>query len=143
VADDPPFLDRHEVVVAASPQAVWEALPAVLPGAAAGVYARLVGADPARSAGVVPDEGAAVPGFRVEASEPPRRLRLAGRHRFSRYVLEFTLEPAPGGTRLAATSHAAFPGLLGTAYRALVVGSGGHGLVVPAMLRAVGRRATA
>jgi hypothetical protein len=143
VADAPPFLDRHEIVVAASPQAVWEALPAVLPGAAAALYALAVGADPALASGVVPAVGATVPGFRVDASEPPRRLRLAGRHRFSRYVLEFTLEPAPGGTLLAATSHAAFPGLLGAAYRALVVGSGGHGLVVPAMLRAVGRRATA
>lgn len=141
--DDPPFLDRHEVLVAAPPRAVWAALPAVLPGPRAAASAWLVGADPARPSGVVPEEGAAVPGFRVAEAVPERCLRLVGRHRFSRYVLTFTLQPAGAGTLLAATSHAAFPGVLGALYRVAVVGTGGHGLVVPAVRRRAERRSGA
>ncbi|MDF2980061.1 MAG: hypothetical protein K0S40_4789 [Actinomycetospora sp.] len=109
-----PFVDRHEVLVAAPPRVVWDALPGV---------------------------GATVPGFRVAEAAPERHLLLTGRHAFSRYALGFTLEPAVGGTLLGATTHAEFPGALGLLYRVAVIGSGTHGLIVPRMLRAVRRRA--
>jgi len=141
VPDDLPLLDRHEVLVAAPARAVWEALPSALPGPSAVPYAWAVGADPARVSGVVPDEGATVPGFRVAEAVPDRRLHLTGRHRFSRYALTFTLEAVAGGTLLGAVSHAEFPGVLAGLYRLAVVGTGAHGVLVPGMLRSVRRRA--
>jgi hypothetical protein len=137
-----PFVDRHEVLVAAPLRIVWDALPSVLPGStAAALYARAVGADPARASGALPAVGTTVPGFRVAEATPERHLLLTGRHAFSRYALGFTLEPGAEGTLLAATTHAEFPGALGLLYRVAVIGSGAHGLLVPRMLRSVQRRA--
>jgi hypothetical protein len=77
-------------------------------------------------------------GFAVAASVPGERLELAGRHRFSRYVLEFSLrDGAEGTTRLAARSFAEFPGIHGRAYRALVIGTRLHVLATRGMLRAI------
>lgn len=89
------------------------------------------------------DEGASVPGFRVDEVEPEQWVRLVGRHRFSRYALVFTLDARPDGTLLRAETYAEFPGLHGSAYRALVISSGGHGVMVDRMLRAIRRRAEA
>jgi hypothetical protein len=77
----------------------------------------------------------------VAEAVPGRRARLAGRHRFSRYTLDLTLAPAPGGTTLAARTHAEFPGFLGGVYRALVITSGAHHVLVGRLLRTVARRA--
>jgi hypothetical protein len=53
------------------------------------------------------------------------------------------LQPAKlhGDWRVTAHTSAAFPGLAGRAYRALVIGTGGHRIVVKQLLRAVARRA--
>ena len=67
---------------------------------------------------------------------------LEGEHRFSRYALIFHLDPLPGGrSRVRAETRAAFPGLRGRAYRALVIGTRGHVLAVKRLLRAVRARA--
>ena len=71
-----------------------------------------------------------------------RRLELVGRHRFSRYALVFTLSDDAGGTRLAAETWAEFPGVQGRAYRAAVIGTRGHVVMVRRMLAAVARRAS-
>ncbi|MDQ6710077.1 MAG: hypothetical protein M3Z11_05920 [Candidatus Dormibacteraeota bacterium] len=73
---------------------------------------------------------------------PTMRLALRGAHRFSTYALVFELD-ANGATActLRAQSWAAFPGLAGRAYRALVIGTGGHRLVVRRLLRRAARRA--
>jgi hypothetical protein len=85
--------------------------------------------------------GSALPGFRVVAAVPGRELVLAGRHRFSSYALVFHLEPAgPGCSRLRAETRAAFPGLSGSLYRRLVIGTGGHAVGMRRLLSAVGRR---
>jgi len=102
------FLDEHTRLVRAPAADVWPALVARLAAggsASARAYAALVGADPGRAAGRFPDSGSALPGFGVEIADPPRRLRLTGRHRFSRYRLAFVLEPQDGATlvRPAAT----------------------------------------
>lgn len=79
--------------------------------------------------------GATLPGFEVADARAPELLALAGRHRFSRYRLVFELdEVEPGRTRVRASTWAAFPGLAGHAYRALVIGTRGHRLAVRRIL---------
>lgn len=87
-------------------------------------------------------QGSAFPGFHVETAEPPSKLGLAGRHRFSTYLLSFRLEEMDGEhTRLIAETRAAFPGLKGSVYRALVIGTRMHVLVTRRLLTATKRRA--
>lgn len=74
-------------------------------------------------------------GFHVAREEPPSALVLEGRHPFSRYRLGFHIDPlGPGRVRVRARTDAAFPGPHGAAYKALVIGSGMHKLVVRRML---------
>jgi hypothetical protein len=142
-----PFVDTHDTLVDASPAATWDALVVVVrasfdrPGSA--LIARLLGCEPSRRGDSSPSvPGATLPGFRVTAAEPGRQLALEGRHRFSRYRLVFVLDPVDDARcRLRAETWAAFPGLAGRAYRALVVGTHGHVLVVCLILALVCRRA--
>ena len=120
--DEPlPFIDRHEIAIAAPPDAVWTRLLATFtrPGSVSAA------------------------GFAACETVRPERLRLGGRHRFATYELLFELEPAGASTRLRATTHARFGAGLGRVYRALVIGSGGHALVVKGMLRRLRRAAEA
>ncbi len=48
---------------------------------------------------------------------------------------------AEGGSRLRARTDAIFPGVRGSVYRALVIGSGGHKFIVKWMLRDIVRQA--
>jgi hypothetical protein len=142
--DDLPFVDVHRVTVAAPTAVVWRALVDVLDRSrltGGGAYVAVVRGEPRRAAGRFPDEGATVPGFAVERAEEGRLLRLAGRHAFSRYAFTFALAEEGGGTVLSARTDAAFPGLAGRAYRAAVIGSGGHRILVNRLLRAVRRHA--
>ena len=104
-----PFVDEHGIEVNASPERVWERLGRTAP----------------------------CTGFRVTESTPPHRLVLEGRHPFSRYALVFEIDPLDGGTasRARAQTWAAFPGPHGRVYRALVIGSGMHAVLVRRMLR--------
>jgi hypothetical protein len=143
-----PYIDEHVSTVDAGRERTWAALVAVgrahLGGGGAGPAVHLLRVDPPRASGdwSAPQAGATLPGFAVEEALPPSRLALAGRHRFSRYALVFDLEEAaPGRTRIRARTWAAFPGVLGRAYRALVIGTGGHRLVVRRLLRRVAARA--
>jgi len=142
-----PFIDEHALAIDASRDQVWDALLKVAAatfegGATAGV-ARVLGCRPATSAGPRPlAVGSTIPGFAVTEAEPGSRLVLSGRHRFSRYELAFTLrEDARSGTRLGAETRAVFPGIHGRAYRAAVIGTRGHVVVVRRMLSAVARGA--
>lgn len=142
-----PFVDEHAVEVAASADQVWQALIGTLersfdrPGA--GRYARLVGcADTERSDHDDLSLGSTVPGFHVAALEQGSGLVLAGRHRFSSYLLSFHLdEVGAGRTRLRAETRASFRGVGGRAYRALVIGSRAHRLLVRRLLDGMRRRA--
>ena len=144
-APAPPFVDEHARTIAAPPEAAWAALVRVLPrafgGRAAERYARLIRCDPAAHAGAFPDVGSAIVGFRVARAEAPRELVLVGRHRFSDYALTFRLDALEDGTtRVRAETRAAFPGLGGRLYRAAVIGTRGHVVVLGRLLRAVERR---
>ncbi|WP_309234791.1 hypothetical protein [Nocardia sp. XZ_19_385] len=86
-----------------------------------------------------PHDPSTVPsGFVLVAAEEPARLALEGRHWFSKYELIFRLdEEGPSRTRVRAESWAEFPGLHGKIYRALVIGSSGHKLVMRRLMRRI------
>lgn len=131
-AGDLPYVDEHAVAIPAARDVVWTALEDH-----ARTSLRLPRGTPvAMILGTRPPEG-----FEVVGRQAGDRLTLAGRHRFSRYVLAFDLADAAGGaTRLRARTFAAFPGPHGRAYRALVVGTGGHAVATRHILRSVRRR---
>ncbi|MFC7216974.1 SRPBCC domain-containing protein [Streptomyces polyrhachis] len=143
-----PYVDDQDRVIHASPEQVW---PALLATARAngtsppGPIARAMRLAPAVRGGdwSLPQVGDSVPGFQVTAIEPLRRVELRGGHRFSTYRLDFTLDDLDGHVRLHATTWAAFPGVGGRIYRALVIGSGGHRMIVGRMLRDVEQRVAA
>ena len=127
-----PNVDTHTVEVAAPRTVAWQALQGFAERSllgSGGVLHRVLGTDPSA-------------GFEVATSEPQDRLELAGRHRFSRYMLAFQLsDGAAGTTRIAAETYAEFPGIHGRAYRALVIGTGLHVVATRQMLRAIQRSA--
>ena len=131
--EDLPYVDEHDVVIEAPQDRVWAALESSLAGVLGGdgsLLTRVLGCSPPSGFGVA---------SRVEGE----RLELAGRHRFSRYRLLFALAADPsGGTRLSATTYAAFPGPHGAAYRFVVIGLGPHVLATRRMLATVEARAT-
>ncbi len=147
-ADQLPHVDEHSLLVDASREATWEALlhvsEAMMSSAAAPRYARLVGCADTEASGPRPlAEGSAFAGFHVAAAVAPEEFALAGSHRFSDYALIFRLEDGGdrGRTRLRAETRAEFPGLKGSAYRALVIGTRMHVLATSRVLAAVKRRA--
>lgn len=142
-----PHVDEHATEVAADVRTTWEALlravEATVSAGAAPPLARLLGCADTTAAGPRPlATGSALPGFHVIGREPGAELALAGRHRFSDYALIFRLDELdPRRTRLRAETRAAFPGLPGGAYRALVIGTRMHVLATRRILAAARRRA--
>ncbi|MHB8240484.1 MAG: hypothetical protein ACYDHN_00710 [Solirubrobacteraceae bacterium] len=143
-----PYIDDHSIQIGVARENVWRALaPALradLGGAVAPALSRLLALEPARRTGDWRGEaqlGATLAGFAVAETDAPRRLELRGRHRFSSYALIFELDDTRGDScTLRARTFAEFPGLTGRAYRALVIGSRGHRLVVKRLLRSIARR---
>ena len=117
-----PFVDAHEVEIAAAPEVVFAALEAQV------ARTPLLGS--ARA-------------FPRRESAPPATLELAGAHRFARYALRFELLRTSGGTRVRAITHAEFFPGAGRVYRALVIGSGAHAQIVKRFLRRLGSRVSA
>ena len=143
---EPPFVDEHSREVAAPVWLAWRATLAVVTssfdGGGAERVARLIGCEPNRRRGEPGAEDSEVVGFRIVRADPPHELRLSGRHRFSRYRLDFVLVDLGGGrSRLGARTFAEFPGPAGRVYRTLVIGSRIHVLVTRRLLAAIARRA--
>ncbi|HEY6550569.1 MAG TPA: hypothetical protein VIY71_05145 [Solirubrobacterales bacterium] len=142
VAADLPYVDEHSIAIEATPDATWDALLRVVEGSfASGVSsrgARLLGCTDTVASGPRPlATGSTVPGFHIEASQRPGELALAGGHRFSDYALIFRLDAQDGNhTMLRAETRAAFPGLKGRAYRAMVIGTRIHVLMTRRLLGA-------
>jgi hypothetical protein len=141
-----PHLDEHVSDIAADVDDVWpnlvETLDRAFSRAGAASYARFVGCIDRAESGPRPlDEGSTVPGFRVVAAVPGSELVLEGSHRFSSYALIFHLEQVGSGrSRLTAETRASFPGLAGEVYRLLVIGTGGHVVLVRRLLAVIKRR---
>jgi len=123
-----PFVDEHRTLIPRPRERVWDVLDTY-----AGRSLRL---SPllARALGTNPPDG-----FARRRVEAPSLLELGGRHRFSTYLLRFELTDEADGTLVRAGTYAAFPGVRGRAYRAVVVGSHGHAWSVRRMLDAVSR----
>ena len=128
-----PLLDEHSALVHAGRAAVWEAVRRYAVGLAGSDHTVIAG-----MLGTVPRSG-----FEVAEEVDGKRIALTGRHRFARYRLVFELDDRQGdATRVSVLSFAAFPGVRGRLYRALLKGSGGHVLAVRRMLRAIRRGVT-
>jgi hypothetical protein len=144
--DSLPPVDEHGTEIAADPDQVWEALAATLPRTfdtrRSSRFAKLLGDAFTEARGEPTVIGSTVPGFIVSRSIRPSVLALLGEHRFSRYALVFRIdELGTGRSRLRAETRAEFPGVNGRVYRALVIGTRAHVLVVRRILSAVRRRA--
>ncbi|HZU47198.1 MAG TPA: hypothetical protein VFA16_08095 [Mycobacterium sp.] len=118
-----PYIDEHAIAIPASSAATWVALLEVM----------------CRD----PRDPASVPiGFVLDEARPAERFALRGRHLFAVYRWVFELDPdGPGRTRLRSSTWAKFPGVHGKIYRALVIGTGGHRVVVRWTLRRIAQRA--
>ena len=127
----PPYVDEHATMLDVPPERAWPVVRAYvderLAAAAASPVTRLLGTRPRA-------------GFEITAEEPPTRLTLSGRHRFSRYVLDVRLLPAAAGTRVSARTYAEFPGPRGLGYRLLVIGTGLHVVATRGLLRGLRER---
>ncbi len=139
-----PHVDQHAAMVNADLDATWAACLRTVDGSfgSVGRTARLLGCEDTAASGPRPlATGSTMPGFHVETADPGRTLALAGRHRFSGYALIFRLEQAGSGTTIRAETRAEFPGIKGSIYRALVIGTRGHVLVTRRLLAAMKQRA--
>ncbi len=126
-----PYVDEHAVDIPASRAVVWAALERHV----ASSLRRAEGFPLTRVLGTEPRAG-----FAVAERSPAERLTLTGRHRFSRYALAFVLADAGNGaTRVRARTYAAFPGVHGRVYRALVIGTRAHVVATNHILRSVRR----
>jgi hypothetical protein len=106
------YIDEHAISVGADSADTWSALLRVMCGD--------------------PHDPTTVPtGFVLDEARPAERFALKGRHRFAVYRWVFELDHVgPDHTRLRAITCADFPGLHGKLYRALVIGTGAHRVVV-------------
>ncbi len=141
---DLPFVDELELEIAADRERVWRALVATMQRSRRGSerFAALLGCQDRTASGDLEQAGSTVTGFRVLRAVRPAELALAGEHRFSRYALTFTIDHLGNDrARLRAATHAAFPGVHGSVYCALVIGSGAHARLVRGMLETISARA--
>jgi hypothetical protein len=144
--EDIPVVDEHGMLVLAPQEKVWDALLETVPKAFSGAVtkrvARALGCSETESSGGAGEIGSTFPGFVVARVVEPAVLALEGQHRFARYGLLFSVEPTKDEqTLLRAETRADFPGMKGSVYRTLVIGTRGHVVVVKRLLDAVKRRA--
>jgi uncharacterized protein YbjT (DUF2867 family)/uncharacterized protein YndB with AHSA1/START domain len=149
------FTDRRSLRVEAPPEAVWRAVVRI--GGGHGWYAadslwrlrgwmdRLVGGPGLRRGRRDPEEvgyGEALDFWRVTGLDRSRRLALRAEMKLpGEALLEFTLEPEAGGTRLTQTARFLPRGLAGLAYWYAVLPL--HAVVFRGMLQGVRRAAAA
>jgi uncharacterized protein YndB with AHSA1/START domain len=124
----PTYVDEHSVTLAAPVPRAWEAVR----GYADDLLAR---GEQSRLTGLLATEPPA--GFEVAEEQRPHLLSLAGRHRFSEYVLDLRVRRHGDGSRVTAVTYADFAGARGRAYRAAVIGSRGHVVAVRRILAAI------
>lgn len=144
---DLPLVDELTREIIATPEAVWPAVWRALrvrrPGWLLQAFAWLWRAEPRWVRDEpTPRPGAALVGFGVVDAVAPERLVLDGRHRFARYRMALLIEStAPDRCRVRLQTYAVFPGRAGAVYRRVVIGSGGHVVIVGRLLERIRRLA--
>ena len=141
-----PPIDEHAIEVDASAEATWKALFPTLEHSfdsrGARRYSERVGAGVTAADGDLHHPGGTLPGFTVIRAIEPVMLALAGRHRFAQYAIVFRIDLLPGQrSQVRLETRADFVGRKGRLYRAGVIGTRGHVILVNRMLRAIKRRA--
>ncbi len=141
-----PTIDEHAIEVDASAEASWNALFPILERSfgtrGARRYAERAGASVTAAEGDLHHPGGTLPGFTVIRAIEPVMLALAGRHRFAEYAIVFRIDLLPGQrSQVRLETRADFRGRKGRLYRAGVIGTRGHVILVNRMLRAIKRRA--
>lgn len=113
------YIDEHAITIEADPAQTWSALLTVM----------------CRD----PKDPSTVPlGFALDEATPSQRFVLRGRHWFAIYRWVFELDDLGAHrTRVRSQTWADFPGPHGTIYRALVIGTGAHRVVVRLVLRRI------
>ena len=142
-----PFVDEFCIDVRAPPGPVFLEVAGQIARGFEGLLPRILSAllrceNRGNSYSVPPALGQEANGFRVARVEAPSVLVLEGQHQFAIYRLSFFVDALSDETsRVRARTDAAFPGFKGAAYRAMVIGSGGHRFIVRRLLAAIARRA--
>jgi len=141
-----PPIDEYEIELDAPAGAAWAALfPTLeesLDTSFARRYSERVGARDTAASGDLHHPGGTLPGFVVSRSIAPVMLALIGEHAFSKYAVVFRIDMLPGQrSRVRLETRAQFLGRKGRLYRAGVLGTRGHVLVVRRLLRGIRRRA--
>ena len=141
-----PPIDEHEIEIDAPAEATWAAIfPALedaLDTSLARRYSRFVRARETDTHGDLHHPGGTLPGFVVSRSIAPVMLALLGEHEFSKYALVFRIDLLPAQrSRLRLETRAQFEGPKGRLYRAAVIGTGSHAIVVRRLLRSIRRGA--
>ncbi len=141
-----PPIDEHYIDVEAPAGDTYAALfPAIerfFDGRFAQGYCERVGAIETEKRGDLHHPGGTLPGFTVTRAIEPVMLALAGEHRFAKYAVVFRIDLFPEKrSRVKLETRAAFTPGKGRIYKAAVVGTHGHVLVVNRMLRAIKRGA--
>lgn len=141
-----PPIDEHEIEVDAPAEASWAALFPTLEESFdtrfGRRYSERIGAVDTDCHGDLHHPGGTVPGFVVSRAIAPVMLALLGKHRFSDYAVVFRIDLLPGQrSRVRLETRAQFDGTRGRIYKAGVIGTGGHAIMVRRLLRSIKRRA--
>jgi hypothetical protein len=142
VAPALPRIDDHNISVDVPADRAWPLVVSVFERLttqpAWRAFAKALRCRPDRAIDDPHTVGASLPGFRVTQSQSPTKWRLEGAHLFSQYSLTFRVTPLDGQHCLvSAETSASFPGHHGAAYRAFVIGTGGHAIGVRGILRRI------
>jgi len=141
-----PPIDEHSIEIDAPAETAWAALFPTLnrsfDGPLAGTFARRLGCAQTEASGDLHHPGGTLPGFVVCRSVAPVMFAMLGEHRFSAYAVVFRIDLLPGQRcRVRIETRADFPGIKGKLYKAAVIGTRGHVLVIRSILRSLKKRA--
>ncbi len=144
--EDLPPIDEHYIEVEAPAEATYAALFPTLESALgskfAHSYCERIGAVETEAHGDLHHPGGTLPGFTVTRAIAPVMLALTGEHKYAKYAVVFRIDLLPGQrSRVRIETRAQFAPRRGTLYKAAVIGTRGHILIVNRMLRSIKRRA--
>ncbi len=144
--EDLPPIDEHYIEVEAPAEATYAALFPTLESALGGrfahSYCERVGAIETEAHGDLHHPGGTLPGFTVARAIAPVMLALDGEHRYAKYAVVFRIDLLPGQrSRVRLETRARFAPRRGRLYKAAVLGTRGHVIIVNRMLRSIKRRA--